>query len=107
MATQLQLVLGGRTYRMDPASLSELTIKEAREIKHHTGFRIAGWAQAMTSLTEVDPDVFLGVVYLMRTRAGEEFNWSELDDMPILELMGNMSSVEVPDPDQPPVVAVA
>lgn len=107
MATQLQLVLNGRTYRLDPASLADLTFREAREIKQHTGFRISDWAREIGNLNEIDSDAFRGLVYLMRTRAGETFDWSELDDMPILEFAKGLSSVEVPDPDEPPVVAVA
>ena len=99
MPRMLQLTLDGREYRCTQESLTELTIKEARDIKRHTGMRIAAWGKAMSEIDEVDPDAFLGLAYLLKTRSGEVFDWSALDDMPIFELTKCFKTVDEPGPE--------
>lgn len=100
MARVMVLTLDGREYRCTSEGLTELTIKEAREIKRHTGMRIASWGRALSEMDEADPDAFLGLAYLLVTRSGGVFNWSSLDDMQLFELMGCFKTVDEPDADE-------
>lgn len=107
MAKVIKLALNGREYRCTVDDLTTLTIGEARAIKRHTGMRIAGWTNAMAAIEEIDPDAFVGLVYLLQTRAGEPFDWAGLDDMPILDLLEGFSVVDEPAEDAESAVPVA
>lgn len=108
MAKVIQLVLDDRSYRCAAATLADVTIKEARAIKEHTGMRVPDWERAVTTeLHKMDADTFLALAYLVLTRAGEPFDWTSLDDLSALTLVQSFSLVDEPEQPAEPASAAA
>lgn len=82
----MKLTLGDKVYESDLAALVEVTIGEARTIKGQTGLTIRGWEEGLKDLASVDPDVIAGLVWLLRSRAGEAVDWTEINALTINEL---------------------
>lgn len=55
-----------------------------------------------------DPDMYAVLVFLLRSRAGEQVDWGEIDSIPLNDLMAGFSIVpdESPAPDGVPVGAL-
>jgi hypothetical protein len=83
----ITLKLGDKTYTSSVVDLVRLSIGEARAIKRATGMTIADWRDTFRRIDREDPDLLIGLAYLMRTRAGEPVDWSDLDHMSSTELM--------------------
>ena len=107
----ITLTLGGRTYTSGLVDLVQVSIGEARTIKKATGMTIADWRDTFRRVDREDPDLLIGMVYLMRTRAGETAEWSDLDHMPVKDLMAAFDVTNEPDPEpatpEAPAVDVA
>lgn len=103
----LKFQLGDRDYRV---TLDRLSIAEAREVKRYTGVTLN--ALVMVSAGQVDGDVLAAVVFLAKRRAGEEIDWSEIDQIDVVTLMSGMSYAEGDEtgpssPDTTPAAAAA
>lgn len=61
------------TYDFEPGSV---TVREAIALKAHTGMALKAW---QAGLSEVDGMAFLGLVWLLKTRAGEPVVFDDLD----------------------------
>lgn len=94
----ITFTLNGKTYRSSVMDLVRLSIGEARVIKRETGMKIADWRDTFRAIDREDPDLLIGLAYLMRTRAGELAEWSDLDHMSSLELMSAFDAVQDPEP---------
>lgn len=95
----ITLALGGKTYRAKVVDLVQLSIGEARVIKRETGMKIADWRDTFRAIDREDPDLLIGMAYLMRSRAGEPVNWSDLDHMSSLELMAAFEATADTEPE--------
>lgn len=94
----ITLTLGGRTYTSGLVELVQVSIGEARVIKKATGMTIADWRDMFRRVDREDPDLLIGMAYLMRTRAGETADWSDLDHMPVKDLVAAFDVTNEPDP---------
>lgn len=106
---RITLTLGGRTYTSGLVELLQLTIGEARVIKKATGMTIADWRDTFRQVAREDPDLLIGMAYLMRTRAGETADWSDLDHMSATDLANAFDLTKEPEPpapDTPPAAEV-
>lgn len=83
----MKLTLRGVEYQSDMLSLYRLTIAEAREIKRNTHMTIADWRFGLITFTREDPDVFAGLIYLLKHRAGEVVDWEEVGRINTQELV--------------------
>ena len=93
------MVLGGKEYAATAVDLARVTIGECRVIKRETGMTIAQWRERFLAFDE-DPDVYATMVFLMRSRAGEQVDWAEIDSIPLAELMAGFSVVtDEPSPN--------
>lgn len=98
MATWLKFSALGRDYEV---TLDRLSIAEAREIKRYTGVTLT--ALMMASSGHVDGDTLAAMVSLAQRRAGEEVDWSAIDELDIVELMGTISvTTDDPQPQAQP-----
>jgi hypothetical protein len=77
----MKLTLGDTEYQSDLFPLLKLTIGEARIIKRNTGMNIGQWRNGLSNLGEEDPDVLAALMFLLRSRAGEQVTWDEIDLM--------------------------
>lgn len=73
------LELGEQRYHQEMIELYRLSIGEARVIKRQTGMTIADWRMGLATIQREDPDIFAGLVFLFRGRAGETVNWDQID----------------------------
>jgi hypothetical protein len=76
----MKFKLDGRSYEFDE---TRLLVREARELKHHTGM---GLRQFGAGLQEGDPDSIVGMLYLCRRRAGEAVKWNDFDELNLTDL---------------------
>ena len=96
----MKLTLGGVTYQADMLSLYRLSIREAREIKRHTTLTLADWRFGLRTFFREDPDILLGVVYVLKSRAGEVVNWDELDGLNAQDIVDGIEMGEIEDVDR-------
>lgn len=83
----MKLTLGDKEYVSDLLGLYKLTIGEARVIKRNTDMGIAEWRFGLISMnTRWDPDVMAGIVFLLRARAGERVDWSDIDTLTVEQI---------------------
>lgn len=82
----MRLTLGGTVYTSPVMRLYDVSLGEAREIKKMTGLTIQDWRLGLLTFNRLDPDVLLGLVWLLRTRAGETPHLDELNMIPVAEL---------------------
>lgn len=94
---RITLTLGDKTYAATAADLAEVTIGECRVIKQQTGMTISDWLAGFGEMSRDDPDVYAILVYLLRSRAGEQVNWSELDAIPLSELVDGFDVTDTDD----------
>lgn len=108
----MTLALKGKTYETDFLDLLKLTIGESRVIKRNCvgpeGKAMTGadWRECMVRFDREDPDLLAGIVFLLRSRAGEIVEWSELEDLTVEEFATGLSMdmedvVDLPPPDAP------
>lgn len=95
----MKLTLDGTTYESRLLELFTMSIGEARIIKRQTGLTIADWQDGVQSLDRVDPDVFVSLVYLLKSRAGETVDWDELDALPVMAVIQGLD-FELTDEDR-------
>ncbi len=95
----MKLTLNGTTYESRLMQLFMMSIGEARTIKRQTGLTIADWQAGVKSLDRVDPDVFVSLVYLLKSRAGETVDWDELNALPVLTVIQGLD-FELTDEDR-------
>lgn len=86
----MKLTLNGKTYESDLSPLVEVSIGEARAIKRETGLTIMAWKDGLENLGRLDPDVLAALVFLLRSRAGEKVDWSEMDGLTISDLAAGL-----------------
>lgn len=95
----MKLTLNGTTYESRLMQLFTMSIGEARIIKRQTGLTIADWQDGVKSLERVDPDVFVSLVYLLKSRAGETVDWDELNALPVMAVIQGLD-FELTDEDR-------
>lgn len=76
----IKFELGGTAYEYDDTQMS---VKEARLIKQHTGMGLRSWA---LGLQDMDVDALVAVVFLAKRRAGEAIRWQDLDTINVNDI---------------------
>lgn len=84
----MKLTLEGTTYESPILALFKMSIGEARTIKRNTGLTILGWQEGLKAMDQIDPDICIGLIYLLRSRAGETVDWDALDELPVADVLG-------------------
>jgi hypothetical protein len=113
----MTLALRGKTYETEFLDLLQLSIGESRTLKRNcvglSGKAMTGadWRECVIAFDREDPDLFAGIVFLLRSRAGEIVQWSDLEDLTVKEFTEGLSIVndevvELPDPPDPPAEPV-
>lgn len=102
----MKLTLNGTEYQSKLFALLNPSIGEARIIKRHTGMSISEWRLGLMTLHREDPDVLAGLVFILKHRAGEQVDWSELEQLSSQEL-NEAITVEDGDLDPPAPVEPA
>lgn len=92
----MHFTLGDREYAV---TLDRLSIAEAREVKKFTGVTLH--SLALAGAGQVDGDVLAAVVYLAKRRAGEEVDWSEIDQVDVFDL-ANTIRITTDEDEKPP-----
>lgn len=77
----MKLTLNGAEYSADLMSLYRVSITEARTIKRQTGMTLADWRIGLLTFNREDPDMIAGVVYLLKHRAAEIVDWTEIGEL--------------------------
>ena len=95
----MKLTLGESTYSEDVLSLYRLSIGEIRAIKRHTGMTFADWKFGLVTYFREDPDFLLGLVYVMKRRAGETPDWTALEQVNAQDIVDGLEWEQV-DQDQ-------
>lgn len=90
----MQFKYQGKTYSMDLDD--KLSVAEARALKQHTGFTIQDW---MDGIQAADVDALCGIVFLAVRRAGDDIEWSDMDDMDLMQLASDVAEVNGLDVD--------
>lgn len=105
---KMVLALRGKTYETDFLDLLKLTIGESRVIKRHctgpNGKAMTGadWRECMVAFDREDPDLLAGIVFLLRSRAGETVEWSDLEALTVQEFAEGLTVAEVVElPEDP------
>lgn len=90
----IKVTVGDKVYEHDRTTL---LISDAIQIKRLTGMTIREWQQG---LIDDDPDSLKGLVWLLKSKAGENPDWDELDfDFATLEF-GPEDTAEVDGPKE-------
>lgn len=103
----MKLALDGDEYSSPILDLYRLTISEARTIKRHTGLTLADWRLGLLTWGREDPDVLVGLVYLLKTRAGETVDWYELDQVNAQDVVNGLTVEESDKAEMQRVLASA
>lgn len=75
---------------------SRLMLKEAMAVKTYTGLSLQDW---MKSLEDFDPPAVAALVWILRTRAGEEVRYSEIDfNLADFEIIPDEGDADAADP---------
>lgn len=90
----MKLVLDGHEYSSPILDLYRVTIGEARTIKRCTGLTLADWRLGLLTWGREDPDVLAGLVYLLRSRAGETVDWYELEQINAQDVVDGLTVEE-------------
>lgn len=69
----MKVTVDGQVYDYDA---NRLMVREAMELQQRTGMNLSRW---QVGLQEGDPQAILGLVYLVKQRAGEKPVWDEVD----------------------------
>lgn len=93
----MKLVLDGCEYSSPILDLYRVTIGEARRIKRSTGLTLSDWRLGLLTWGREDPDVLVGLVYLLKSRAGETVDWYELDQINAQDVIDGL---EIEESDQ-------
>lgn len=112
----MTLVLRGKTYETEFLDLLQLSIGESRTLKRNcvglSGKAMTGadWRECVIAFDREDPDLFAGIVFLLRSRAGEIVEWAYVEDVTVKEFAEGFSIVndevvDLPDPPPEPVEA--
>lgn len=110
---KMVLALRGKTYETDFLDLLKLTIGESRVIKRNctgpNGKAMTGadWRECMVAFDREDPDLLAGIVFLLRSRAGETVEWADLEDLTVQEFAEGLTVAddEVVEPSEDPPAA--
>jgi hypothetical protein len=113
----MTLALRGKTYETEFLDLLQLSIGESRTLKRNcvgpSGKAMTGadWRDCVIAFDREDGDLLAGIVFLLRSRAGEIVEWSDLETVTVSELAEGLSIVndevvELPDPPDPPAEPV-
>lgn len=86
----MKLTLDDKTYQADVLSLYRLSLDEARTIKRQTGMTFADWKFGLLTYFREDPDVLLGVAYVMKRRSGEVVDWAELSQLSAQDIIDGL-----------------
>lgn len=84
----MQFKYKNKTYSMDLED--KLSVAEARALKQHTGMTIQDW---MDGIQAADVDALCGIVFLAVRRAGDDIEWSDMDDMDLMQLAADVAEV--------------
>lgn len=82
----MKVTVDGQVYEYDA---NRLMVREAMELQQRTGLNLSRWQAA---LQEGDPTAILGLVYLIKQRAGEKPEWDAIDF--------DLAAVEIEDDDE-------
>lgn len=72
----------GKRYELE---VETITAREFKQIKTHVGLKAGQFIRALSSLDDLDADVAVALLWLFRTRAGE--NPSFDDDVAVFKLL--------------------
>lgn len=100
----------GREYEFD---MDSLEAHELRAVEQHTGMTFPEWGEG---LQRGKVDALVAVVFTAKRRAGDDLEWSDLDNLNVPELMVAMAEVngldaeaiargETPDVPESPLAA--
>lgn len=94
----MKLTLGDKEYTSTLMGLYELSIGEARTIKRNTGMTITEWQLGLALFSRrEDADILAGLVFLLRSRAGEQVAWSDIDTLPIKSVKEGFDVTDLDD----------
>lgn len=86
----------------------KMLVREARELKHHTGMGLAQFSKALQS---GDPDAIVAMLYLTYRRNNRAVRWSDFDefDLAALEVIADEKPADEDAAEEagPPAVAAA
>jgi hypothetical protein len=106
---KLGLTLGGKAYETELDALLHLSIAEAREIKRHCrsgdGERpmtIAEWRKGLLALDQEDSDTLAALAFVLRSRAGEQVDWAEIEGLSSQEFSAGFVMTKDEPPDEEP-----
>ena len=72
----------GKHYELD---VETITAREFKQIKLHTGLKAGPFIQSLNSIADMDADLAVGLLWLMKTRAGEPASFD--DDLEVVKLL--------------------
>ena len=100
---ELKLDWDGKVYRVD---LSTVTSREYKTIKAHTGLRVGQFERALyrVNMDGVDAEVLDALLWLFRSRAGEQVDIGA-DDYSPSDLLDRLELIVDPAPEGPEVSA--
>jgi hypothetical protein len=97
MADLIQLDWDGKHYELEVDSIKA---REFKSIKQHTGLKAGQFIRALTSLDDLDADVAVALLWLFKTKAGENPTFD--DDVAVFKLLGAISSPDVEGDSEDP-----
>ncbi|MGH7964163.1 MAG: hypothetical protein ACRERD_20465 [Candidatus Binatia bacterium] len=86
--------MGDSEYRSGILDLYRLTLGEARVIKRNTGLTLSDWRLGLITWGREDPDVLAGLLYVLKTRAGEHVLWADLDAVNAQDIINGLELEE-------------
>lgn len=83
----MKLTLDDVEYESRLIDMFTMSIGEARTIKRQTGLTVGDYHDGLKTLDRLDPDIFLSMVFLLKSRAGETVDWDVLNELPLMAVM--------------------
>ena len=96
MADLVTLDWEGKKYELE---VDSITAREFRSIKSHTGLKAGQFIKALSTLDDLDADVAVALLWLFKTRAGENPTFD--DDIAVFKLLSAIGSPETEDEADP------
>lgn len=95
MPTLYSLDWDDKHYQVD---LDSVTAREFAQIQVNTGLSAGTFIRSLTSLADFDAQVAVGLLWLLKVRAGEDAGFDH--DLPVLQFMAALERVQpkVPAP---------
>jgi hypothetical protein len=81
------LTVGDKVYQCKTKRLYKLSLGEAIGLQRLTGLTISDWRLGLLTWDRYNADVVLGVVWLLKTRAGEPVHMDQINMLDVEELL--------------------